>query len=161
MKDDEESKVTEAPPEIDPLEGLDVWDRAILVEIKKDPAITNVALAKMYKASKKTISQRRNKEPFLRAEKAILVPALEILTNAASEAALDVVAIRRKAMKTRDYDAALRAAAMVIRPIVGDKTVVEGEVKTGLTLTDEDAVKLAKKVLDEKGQGKDKPKGEK
>lgn len=148
-------------PEVDPLEGLDIWSRAILVEIKKDPTITNVALAKMYKSSENSIGKRRNKPEFLRAERAILTPVLKILEDAASEAALDVVAIRRKAIKSKDYDAALRAAGMIIKPVVGDKTVIEGEVKTGLTLTDEDALKLAKKVLDEKGQEKDKPEGEK
>ena len=152
MNNDEKKKVEEPEPSIDPLEGLDTWSRAILVEIRKKPEITNRELAKIYDANENTIGHRRKKPGFIRAERAILQPALQILTEAASEAALDVVAIRRKAIKGNDYDAALRAAGMVLKPTVGDKTVVEGEVKTGMTLTDEDAEKLAKQVLKGKGQ---------
>lgn len=131
------------------LDALDPFSKAILFEIRKNPKVTDVELAKTFKATRTTIRLRRKHPDFIRAERDILKPALKILEEASTEVALNVVGIHRRNLK-EDDDLSLRAADRVLRPVVGEKSVVEAKVESKSDLTPEQFKKLADKVLEER-----------
>lgn len=146
---------------------LDAIDHMMLNHLVENPAYTSAQLGKLVGLQARAVKMRWVREEFREELRELSRPAREILERAAAKGAKELerqIGYKPKNFKTESEHSKavldIRGARVrqiaslgVVRTVVGDKQVHEGEIKTDVGLPTDDIVRIGKQVLKEIREG--------